>query len=700
MAEWELPAQKMLRKPDPLQDLTTKNMYKSLLQPVDICAELRNQWAEGGGSLIACYKDGKLDPPEPRPCAAVKGTQILVENLFYNSATRKRAFKNPSEEYARMLDVITRYAIQKNNVGFSCKKFGESRADVHTVPTVSRIDTIRAVFGQSVARELIPLHVEVNDSSQCRFKLEGFVSSANYSAKKTTLILFINERLVECSALKKACEAVYAAILPKASKPFLYMSILMPPEDVDVNVHPTKREVSFLNQESLTESVQKAVEEKLLESNSSRTFYTQTVLPGACVRDSEGMEPSQKPPAGSQSQKQPVYKLVRSDEFNPAGRLHAFLQKGASKKDEGVANLAITRRAIRQRKNPSEGVDLTSVQEVLADMNQQVHQGLSEIVKHNSYVGIADDIFVLLQHKTKLYLANIVALSKELVYQQVFRRFAQFQSMRLSSPARLFDILMIALEEEEEAGRWDESDGPKDEIAKLNEDLLVCKAEMLQEYFGMDIDDEGYLHGLPVVLDQHTPDLNRLPQFILALGNNVDWDSEKECFETFAAALADFYCCHPFARQDSPMEDRTAEAAQSPHTRQKRQRVLGEDDQDDGCKTEQEIGVQGERADHSGDEEDNNTGPNNGACCRQPEEKGAVEEKGLEKREEECDGKEGRLRAGSDTLESTATRDWMIQHLWLPSIRLFLKPPAQMAQDGTFVQVACLEKLYKIFERC
>ncbi|KAI3980115.1 hypothetical protein MKX01_034721 [Papaver californicum] len=82
-----------------------------------------------------------------------------------------------------------------------------------------------------------------DDQSGSVFKMHGYISNSNYSAKKITMVLFINDRLIDCTSLKRAIEVVYAATLPKASKPFIYMSIVLPPEHVDVNIHPTKREV-------------------------------------------------------------------------------------------------------------------------------------------------------------------------------------------------------------------------------------------------------------------------------------------------------------------------------------------------------------------------------------------------------------------------------------------------------------------------
>ena len=80
-------------------------------------------------------------------------------------------------------------------------------------------------------------------------RVHGLASSANHSAKRLTFLLFINKRLVESSALKRAVEDAYAQYLPKGAHPLVYLSLRLPPAALDVNVHPTKREVHFLEQE-------------------------------------------------------------------------------------------------------------------------------------------------------------------------------------------------------------------------------------------------------------------------------------------------------------------------------------------------------------------------------------------------------------------------------------------------------------------
>lgn len=592
------------------------------------------------------YRDGVMED-EPKPCAAVKGTQIMVENLFYNMIARRKTFQNSSDDYSKIVDLLSRFAIHHINVSFSCRKHGASRADVHSVTTSSRLDSIRSVYGVSVALNLMKIEVPDSDPSSSVFNMDGLISNSNYVAKKTTMVLFINDRLVECTALKRAIEIVYAATLPKASKPFIYMSIVLPPEHVDVNVHPTKREVSLLNQEFIINTIQSAVESKLRNSNEARTFQEQTLdsspsVPLSAKKDSN-VNPSPSP-YGSKSQKVPVNKMVRTDASDPAGRLHAYLQARPVDNLEGNSSLAAVRSSVRQRRNPKESADISSVQELVNDIDGNCHSGLLDIVRNCTYIGMADDVFALLQYKTQLYLANVVNLSKELMYQQVLRRFAHFNVIQLSDPAPLRLLIMLALKEEDLDLESNENEDLREKIAEMNTELLKDKAELLEEYFCIYIDSHGNLSRLPVILDQYTPDMDRIPEFVLSLGNDVDWEDEKNCFQTIAAAVGNFYAIHP-PLLPSPSGD----------------------------------GLQFYRR-------------------RKPEKNPDDKEKATDIDVEMEDELEHELLSEAET--AWAQREWSIQHVLFPSMRLFLKPPTSMATNGTFVQVASLEKLYKIFERC
>ncbi|KAL3693116.1 hypothetical protein R1sor_006767 [Riccia sorocarpa] len=638
-----------LREYDDLRSISTLGFRGEALASMSFVAHLSVITMTAGiahGYKVS-YKDGAMEG-EARPCAAVKGTQLMVENLFYNVAARKKAFKNPGEEYGRIVDVISRYAVHKIGTSFSCKKHGDTRADVHTMVTNSRVDAIKSVYGATVARDLIAVSASSDNESHSVFSMEGFISSANYSAKKTVMILFINDRLVECAPLRKAIEVVYATVVPKAAKPFLYFSIVMPAAHVDVNVHPTKKEVSFLHQDNLVDTIQRAVEAKLLDSNTTRTYYTQTLIPGTQSVEKEITTP---PTATHTTQKAPVNKLVRTDALQPPGQLHAFLPKRTSKTADVENDLAITRKIVRQRRNPKESSDLTSVQELLAAVDRETHSGLMDIVKNCIYVGMADDTMALVQYKTYLYLINVVAFSRELMYQQVLRRFAHFLSLQLSTPASLRDLCMVALDQEEVEGRWHESDGPKAEIAKLNSELIQCKAEMIKEYFSVEIDDQGNIRSLPVILDQYYPDMERFPSFVLTLGNEVDWESEKECFDSLAAALAEFYTIH------TPSLPNPAGDGVLLYQRHKQMTAIASKSAED-ADGRQEVSAGSGSENQESDE----------------------------------------LLAEAETV--WAQREWTIQHVLFPAMKLFLKPPRKMAKDGSAIQIACLEQLYKIFERC
>ncbi|KAJ2005929.1 DNA mismatch repair protein [Coemansia thaxteri] len=228
----------------------------------------------------ANYADGKIVPAkpggtcEPEPCAGNDGTILVAEDLFYSIPSRKTALKNTREEYNRIFEVASRYAIHNSGVAFTCRKIGAPKADLSTPQGASIITNIRQVFGAKIASSLVEIE---HSDGHFDFRFKGLVSSASHEMHKSVFLLFINHRLVDHGPIKRAVESLYTSVLPKASRPFVYLDLQIKPENVDVNVHPTKREVRFLNEDSVVAAIVDCIHKKLMSSSSSKTFEVQSV---------------------------------------------------------------------------------------------------------------------------------------------------------------------------------------------------------------------------------------------------------------------------------------------------------------------------------------------------------------------------------------------------------------------------------------
>uniref|UniRef100_A0A8B9TNH9 DNA mismatch repair protein MLH1 n=1 Tax=Anas platyrhynchos TaxID=8839 RepID=A0A8B9TNH9_ANAPL len=662
-----------LQKFEDLSSISTYGFRGEALASISHVAHVTvtTKTADAKCAYRASYSDGKIKAP-PKPCAGNQGTQIMVEDLFYNINTRRKALKNPSEEYAKILEVVGRYAIHNSGISFSVKKQGDTVSDVRTLTNASTVDNIRSIFGNAVSRELIEVGCE---DANLAFKMKGYITNANYSVKKSVFLLFINHRLVESTALRKAIETVYAAYLPKSMHPFLYLSLEIAPKNVDVNVHPTKHEVHFLHEDSILERVQQHIESKLLGSNSSRMYFTQTLLPGAECSSSEVVKSAANPSAATKGSSDKIYahQMVRTDSREQ--KLDAFLQhmnnplstgpaevtvgvnaappvgparlQDAEMEDASDLEIADVLEAAEEdhkynsflflycRKRPREDTDiemekdvsrkemtaactpkrriinLTSVLTLQEEISSRAHESLQEMLRDHSFVGCVSPQWALVQYQTKLYLLNTTKLSQELFYQILIYDFANFGVLRLSEAAPLYELAMLALEDPESG--WTEEDGPKEGLAEYIVEFLKKKAEMLKDYFSLEIDKEGNLIGLPLLIDNYIPLLEGLPMFILRLATEVNWDEEKECFESLSKELSLFYSI----RKQYLIEEATLTLSQN--------------------------------------EESDSVSP---------------------------------------------PWKWTVEHVVYKAFRTYLLPPKHFTDDGNILQLANLPDLYKVFERC
>ncbi|RXG47686.1 hypothetical protein VDGE_10264 [Verticillium dahliae] len=508
----------------------------------------------------AHFLDGNLVPAkpgqsaEPKKVAGRDGTQISVEDLFFNIPTRRRAFRSPSEEYNKIIDMVGRYAIHCQGVAFSCKKQGESGTSVSVQASASTTDRVRQIYGSSVGNELIEF---ATSDDRWAFKADGLVTNANYHIKKTTFLLFINHRCVESTTIRKAIEQVYATFLPKNGHPFIYLSLEIDPARVDVNVHPTKREVHFLNEDEIIQVVCEQIRTKLADVDTSRTFMTQTLLPGAqwtdaasksAVQDGDGGPPLAAT-SGSSRPRRNSKNLVRTD-TSLRKITSMFTAVPATDQDEnntaaGDDDVLAAPENIQYATVDKESTvcRLSSIKELRAAVRDDMHHDLTEVFAGHTFVGIVDEQrrLAAVQGGVKLYLIDYGFACFEYCYQIGLTDFGNFGSIRFSPPLDLKELLRIAARQEKAEVQSPEEDFEVEHVVRRVAEQLIERREMLLEYFSLEITPTGELRTMPLLIKGYTPPLVKLPRFLLRLGPYVDWTSETACFETFLKELASFY---------------------------------------------------------------------------------------------------------------------------------------------------------------
>jgi DNA mismatch repair protein MLH1 len=173
----------------------------------------------------AKYADGKLISPLLRAAGKI-GTTITVEDLYYNMAARRQAFKNGAEEFTKILNVVMQYSIRFPRTSFTLKKFGVGSPEFCTPSDSSSFHNIKLCYGALVAKELLDVDMMIDDEATLlNVKIEGKISSINFSSRRCIFVLFINDRLIEDSTIKRVVESIYQEFLPKHAHPFIYLSI-------------------------------------------------------------------------------------------------------------------------------------------------------------------------------------------------------------------------------------------------------------------------------------------------------------------------------------------------------------------------------------------------------------------------------------------------------------------------------------------
>lgn len=207
----------------------------STVSKVEVLTKTQN--AQGG--IHVNVEDGDIVSQDRVGCP--KGTTMIIRDLFYNLPVRKKFLRTDNTEANHISDLINKLALGNPHVSFRFIK--DKKTVLKTSGNKNLLSTIHTILGKDYTKNLVPLYhkddyIEVN----------GYISNNNlYRANRNHQYLFINNRNITNHNIVRIVESAYKSLIPIGRFPIYILNIKIDPGEIDINVHPTKQEVKFVN---------------------------------------------------------------------------------------------------------------------------------------------------------------------------------------------------------------------------------------------------------------------------------------------------------------------------------------------------------------------------------------------------------------------------------------------------------------------
>ncbi|MCZ6767108.1 MAG: DNA mismatch repair endonuclease MutL, partial [bacterium] len=209
---------------------------------------------EGEGWKIAM--DGKtIVDASPAPHA--RGTTVRVRDLFFNTPARKRFLKSDLTERRRILETVLSFALISPELDVHYTEDDKPVLDL--IPGSSWKDRVSAILGATTMKHMVKASLDSGD-----VRVHGFISLPTYTrANRNHQFLFINRRLVREKTMMRAIQQAYRSVIPAKRFPVIVLSLELPFDEIDVNVHPTKLEVRIRKERQVFDAVHRAIKQAL-----------------------------------------------------------------------------------------------------------------------------------------------------------------------------------------------------------------------------------------------------------------------------------------------------------------------------------------------------------------------------------------------------------------------------------------------------
>lgn len=284
--------------------------------------ELKTRQADDELGVQLTIEGSKYTGQEPVMCAV--GSNFQIKNLFYNIPARRKFLKANSTELSNILTEFERIALVHPEVGFS---FHHNGVETHNLPQTGLRQRICDVFGRKLNQQLLSMEVATAFA-----KITGFVGKPESSRKKgAQQFFFVNGRYMKHPYFHRAVMDAYEHLIPEGEQIPYFIYFEVNPQEIDVNIHPTKTEIKFENDASIWPILLAAVKESLGKFNAVPTIDFDTVdkpdIPVFMGTPVNMPEVHFNPSFNPFEQEKPLYKEKDQSKLNQWENLYSHVRK-------------------------------------------------------------------------------------------------------------------------------------------------------------------------------------------------------------------------------------------------------------------------------------------------------------------------------------------------------------------------------------
>ncbi len=257
---FERHATSKIRQAEDLFSLHTKGFRGEALASIAAIAHVemktKQDQEELGNHII--IEGSKFVSQEP--AVLPKGTSFAVKNLFYNIPARRNFLKSETVEFRHVVDEFQRVALAHPNIYFTMYHNG---SEMFNLPNSNFRQRIVTIFSGKTNEKLVPVQEETEIVT-----IQGFVGKPEFAKKnRSEQFFFVNDRYIKSGYLHHAVMNAYDGLLPNGAQPSYFIYLNVPPNTIDINIHPTKTEIKFDDEQALYAILRSAIKHSLGQFN-------------------------------------------------------------------------------------------------------------------------------------------------------------------------------------------------------------------------------------------------------------------------------------------------------------------------------------------------------------------------------------------------------------------------------------------------